>query len=550
MSSTPYRRGQLSAIGFLRWRLFVNTLRTTRGKLELVSRTFISLGFAIGGLGGSIGVAFVAYHFVANGKPEMLALLLWPIFFFWQVFPSAATAFANNPDSSDLLRFPLTYHSYFLIRVAYGLFDPAAALGSLWLTGMLVGIGIAQPVLLPWATLIVFTFALFNLLLTLMIFSWIERWLAQRRTREIFAVLFILTTLSFQLIGPMMHRLGGSRHPDAEKLLIALAPVQRMLPPGMAADAIAEVLHAALFRSLESFALLTICAVVVAGLLHLRLRAQFRGENLSEVPAQKQRKNRDRAYASWKLSALSPPVAAVLEKEIRYLLRSGPMLLTLIMPIFVLVVFRLGPLSAMHYSGGFTSNTPSMAFPAAAAYALLSITNLVFNTFGADGGGIQFFYASPVRFREIILAKNMTQGSILVFNTALAWIAVAYLYAAPALDITAATLIGLLFAAPLNFAIGNMLSIYAPKKRDFATFGRQNASQITVFASLGLQAVTVGIGAGAFLLAGFYGSYWIAAAIFFVLAAVSISGYIMSLRHIDQFALNHRETLMAELCRT
>ena len=44
-----------------------------------------------------------------------------------------ATAFTNNPDSAELLRFPLTYRSYFLIRLAYGYFDPASALGTLGL---------------------------------------------------------------------------------------------------------------------------------------------------------------------------------------------------------------------------------------------------------------------------------------------------------------------------------------------------------------------------------------------------------------------------------
>ena len=107
----------------------------------------------------------------------------------------------------------------------------------------------------------------------------------------------------------------------------------------------------------------------------------------------------------------------------RYLARSGPMLLTLIMPMFMLVIFRMGPLNAMHHSGGL-SRTPDMAFPGAAAYALLVLTNLVYNNFGADGGGIQFFYASPVHFRQIVLGKNLTHAAILVVNTVLAWIAV------------------------------------------------------------------------------------------------------------------------------
>src|SRR5437879_4795482 len=110
-----HTRGQLAAVADLRWQLFLNSLRTTRGKLELVSRVVVSLAFALGGFGGGVGMGAGAYYLVAKGKAEYLALFFWPILFFWQAFPLMATAFTNNPDSSDLLRFPLSYRSYFLI---------------------------------------------------------------------------------------------------------------------------------------------------------------------------------------------------------------------------------------------------------------------------------------------------------------------------------------------------------------------------------------------------------------------------------------------------
>jgi hypothetical protein len=190
-----------------------------------------------------------------------------------------------------------------------------------------------------------------------------------------------------------------------------------------------------------------------------------------------------------------------------------------------------------------------MAFPGAVAYAILVLTNLVFNSFGGDAGGIQFFYASPVNFRQIVLAKNLTHASILVANTVFAWIAVSYLYGAPRLAVTVATLAGLLFAAPLNFAAGNLLSIYTPKKRDFSSFGHQNVSQTTVLASFGVQILIVGLGVGAFTIARLYKNLWIATLLFLVLAAISIPLYLLVLRRLDRIALLRRETLVAELCR-
>jgi len=549
-----HRRGQLSAIADLRWRMFVNGLRSKRGKMELASRIIVTFAFAVGGVGGFIGMGVGAYFFLAQDNPQYLAVLFWPIFFFWQVFPVMATAFTNNPDSSELLRFPLGYRSYFAIRLAYGFFDPASALSSVALFGILIGGSIARPALFPWLLVVLLTFALFNLALMQAIFAWLERWLAQRRTREILGVLLILFAVSFQLIGPMMERLEKKPHPELGRATEIAVKVQAMLPPGLAADAIAQTSQAHYISGFVSLLLLGALTIAVGCLLHLRLRAQFHGENLSEAAAARPAAPVGQAQAprlGWELPGFSQSVAAVFEKEVRYLARSGPMLLTLVMPIFMLLIFRLGPMSSMHagHRPNFLARAPDMAFPAAAAYALLVLTNLVYNSFGGDSGGIQFFYASPVNFRQIVLGKNLTHAGILAANTALTWIAVAYFYGPPQPAVSIATIAGLLFAAPLNFTAGNLLSLYAPRKRDFATFGRQNVSQTTVLASLGVQIVIVAVGAAAFMFARYYGNLWIATAVFLLLSLISLPLYVIVLRRIDGIAIERRETLLAELCR-
>src|ERR1700733_8341310 len=229
--TTSIRGGQFTAIADLRLRMFLNSLRSKRGKMELASRLLITLVFVVGGIGGFTVATGFAWYFVSQNNAEYMALLLWPIFFFWQLFPVMSTAFTNNPDSADLLRFPLTYRSYFLIRLAYGFFDPASALGTVALTGILLGTTIARPLLFPWALLVLFTFALFNLVLMQTVFTWLERWLAQRRTREIMAVLFILAMFSFQLIGPLIGRFGRTPHPKLRRTIQVATKVQAVLLP-------------------------------------------------------------------------------------------------------------------------------------------------------------------------------------------------------------------------------------------------------------------------------------------------------------------------------
>ena len=85
----------------------------------------------------------------------------------------------------------------------------------------------------------------------------------------------------------------------------------------------------------------------------------------------------------------------------------------------------------------------------------------------------------------------------------------ALLYRAPSLKVTLATFAAILFAVPIDFAAGNLLSIYSPTKVEVYGFGRQRASLTTVLASFGIRGVLFG-GAGLMLLLSrLYGNIWI-----------------------------------------
>lgn len=550
LTFSPGTRAQLAAVARVRWQLFANSLRTIRGRLELVSHIFISLGFAIGGIGGLIASGVGAWYIISHGKAEWLAAILWPIFLFWQLFPVVATAFTDNFDSSNLLRFPLGFPAFFLIRVVYGSLEPATALGSLWLLGIAVGIGIAAPTLFLWSAIVLLVFAALNVLVARMIFSWVERWLAQRRTREILGVVFLLFMISFQLIGPMMNRYGNHSHPEALQFAQRILPLQRLLPPGLAATAIARVGQADFKIGLAALGMLFGYSFAIFWLLTIRLRAQFCGENLNEaavaeVSSQGQKIERP----GWNLPGIPGSTAAIFEKEIRYLSRSGPMIFTLIMPLFILFIFRLTPSTSGKASGSLLGRASDMAFPVGAAYALLILTNLVYNSFGADGGGIQMFFTAPVRFRSVIVAKNMAHSGILALEMILVWIGACLMFEPPAPAITLATIAGILFALPVNLAAGNLLSISSPKKVDYGTFGRQRASNTTVFASFGVQIVVVGLAALTLIATRAYGRIWLATVIFVALAAIAWFVFSLVLNHVDQAALGHREEMIAELTR-
>ena len=544
IANAPSTASEITAVAHFRYQLFRNSLRTLHGNVELFSRAVITLFYLIAGLGAGFGLGSAAWYFTFQHREESLAFLLWPIFFFWQLFPIMSTTYAESLDSTTLLRFPLTYWAYAVVRLLYGSLEPSTFMVLLWLVGMLVGIGCGNPSLLPWAALALLLFALTNILLTRMILAWIERWLAQRRTREILAVLLFLVMISFQLIGPLAGGYQGRSSPGFIFLATQLAGVQKALPPGLSAEAIASMSRGHTSRAIEALGLCSMYAAIFLWMLHWRLYAQYRGENLSETVTSDSRGNYA-ARAGWSVFGLAAPVAASFEKELRYLSRSGPMLLTLVMPIFMLLVFRVGP-TGRH---GFLMRTPALAFPIGAAYMLLMLSNLIYNSFGGESTGIQFLFASPARFRQIVLGKNLAHMTIFLLEMMIVWVAVCILYRPPALDVTVSTISAALFAAPVNLAMGNLLSIYSPKKIEYVTFGRQRASQTTVLASFAVQLSVLGLCALVLFLSRQYGGLWLATLVFLLLAALAFLGYFCVLDRVDKLALDRREVLISELGR-
>jgi ABC-2 type transport system permease protein len=550
MSTSRDARGQFAAVAKLRWQLFVNSLRTLRGRMELVSWVVVGLGFAGVGFGGAFALGSAALFFASQEHWEWLAALLWPVFLFWQLFPVMATAFTENFDSSNLLRFPLTYGTFFILRVAYGSLDPATALGCLWLMGIAVGIGLARPGLVPWAAIVLLAFAILNILIGRTVFAWVERWLARRRTREILGILFFLVILSIQFIVPLANHFNRGERTAMVRVVVEFLPVERLLPPGLAAAAIARAAQENFSSALASLLLLIAYGMAIAGLLHLRLRAQYRGENLGETSARSVvPRGKSVVRAGWGIPGVPPPVAAIVEKEFRYLSRSGPMLFTLMMPSVVLLIFRFTPSSSGN-PDAFLTRAPDLAFPVGAAYALLVLSNLVYNNFGADGAGVQFYFAAPVRFYQVQLAKNLTHGAVLALEAALVWMSVCLIFRPPSVGVTLATLSGILFALLVNLAVGNLLSVNSPKKIDFGTFGRQRASNTTVFASFGVQLVVFGLAAVVLLAARAYGRIWLATLLYLGLGVIAFVVYTVVLSRAEKEALANRETLIAELSRT
>ena len=361
-------RAQYAAFAEMRRSMFVNSLRSMRGSFEFGAKIVSVLVYLCLGLGLAFGLGYAAYGITADGKPEVLAVLTWSVFVLWQIVPVMVASFSEAVDLGGLLRFPLGFGSYTVLYLVFGLFDISTILGGLCLTGIWIGVGIARPALLPWAALVLAVFAAFNILLTRMIFAWIDRWLAQRRTREILSAVFLFLLLSLQLLNPAL-RTNTTKHGHrrdapivSQQTLMEANRAQAALPAGLAAASLKDAADGHPGGAASSVAWLALYAAGAGFLLCLRLWKEYRGENLSEAPARRSsaRTRTVRSDVGKRLagsaaasadaqtrSGSTGPVFAVFAKELRYLLRSGPMLYSLVAPLVILFVFRGG--SSSHF---------------------------------------------------------------------------------------------------------------------------------------------------------------------------------------------------------
>lgn len=539
--------GQLALIAGLRWRVFRNSLRTTSGWLDLLALLVASV---LGGafvVGVGVGLGFSAHIFVARGTPEFLALLLLGVFFFWQFVPLALASSTTGFDFRNLLRFPLRFPAFVLVNLAYALFDPAAVGALIWLACIATGIFLARPDLLGWTLVVLAVFAATNLLLSRMAFAWLERLLTRRRSREALVALFLLCLLSFQLFSAVGARWEKRIKPYATAAL----PAVLLLPPGLAGKALASATRGDLPAIAVSIAFLMAYGLAFGLLLHYRLRAQYLGEDLGESPAPvvvpAASSSSVISSASFASSFLPGPVAAVFEKELRYLYRNTVAGLTLVLPLILIIFFTISANAPRHRPGPLI-RWPEMAFPAAVAYMFLIVAPFVHNSFAFDGRGIQLLFVTPVRFRDVLLGKNLIFCLILLVETAAVWLMVSFTFRPPSLMIAAATLSGLVFAAFVHFIVGNWLSLVFPRRFEFGHF-RRRASGMSVLLGFGLQFLLLGLAALVTLWARWRGQMWIVPVVFLALSGIALPVYLATLDYSTRLALEKREVLTGQLSR-
>jgi hypothetical protein len=536
---------QIGLIGGLRWRMLHNNLRRKQNRLDLLG--LIIVGVLAGAV--VLGVCFAlfegAYDFVSSGRTTWLGLFFWAIFLWWQLSPIVVAGFGVSFDFRKLLRFPLSFGAFYVIGLAYGLADFTGLAAVCWLASVVSGALLAKLSLLLPLLIVTLLFVVFNVTLERLLGSWLERLLARRRSRELFFAGFILLMLSLQLLGPFLNRFGNSAGP----WLIRALPYFAYFPASLAGKGVGAASAGNFREFLLAAAGIACYAVFFGGLLWLRFSAQYRGEELSESQASERsiHKTVRRETPEGALSLMSPQIAAVIRKELRYLLRNGFAALVLFLPpILVFALISQG--SLFRFSGGKVVSL-ELFFPGLMGYIILILMAPAYNSFAYESTGVQTYFTAPLQFRDVFLGKNFVQVCLVVTELTLCIVALSYRIGLPSPPVFIATLAAITFTVIGQLSIANWSSLSFPRKLAFGQIHGQRQSGMAVLVAFGAQILLFGISSLVLALGRWTGDRWLPAKAFTLLAAAAIGGYISSLDALTSYAEKKKEKLIEALCR-
>ena len=469
---------QLGTLIWLKWRLLRNSLRSSRAVVNRVASILgmvIALSFALV-LALVLGlVAYTltqpeglgsAFHRTATRDvPESLSTE----FIFFSIFGVVYLMWATVPlslgggkqfEAGKLLMYPITLrklfivdfisefttlHSVFLVPAVFALCIGAGlGSGKLWITEIA-----AIPAILTGVAL--------SKWLSTIIGSLLRR--KRARGETLVAMLGVIFGLGTAVAGQVVPLLF--KHAESLRSL-------RWTPPGAAAfllvgNAASDgVAYIAAFLTLSAYAV----ALIVATYWIVRRSALgIEGRRKRKVIVES---GETAVYSGWHLPLLSNDLSAMVEKELRYLMRNAQVRMMALMPLLVIFIRlinsqRFGT-TRRGMSDSFLAYGSGLLLLGGVLYVFLILAGLSCNLFAFEEGGMRALILSPIDRRKILLGKNIVLTFLaLVFVTVLLILNTIIFR-----DITIGSLLFLalsfvIFAA-LSSTVGNWLSIRFPKR--------------------------------------------------------------------------------------
>jgi hypothetical protein len=475
---------QLKTLLWLKWKLFRNSLRSSKAVanrvasiLGMVAALALALVVAVGLGLAAFALTSPAIVAQATSSRTRAGGLPSAEFIFFSIFALSYLMWATLPlsigsnrqfEPGRLLMYPISLRKLFAIDFVSEVthLQSIFAIPSIIAMGVGAGLGSGRLGLALLATVPVSVFGLaLSKWLSIALGSLIRR----RRTRgeTLLALVGVIAGLGGALVGQLAPAL--LKHKDSFRGL-------RWTPPGAAAVALTTGLredgmgqYLLALAILTGYTLLLIVATYwIAQRAVLGGRGRRRSASASRIATKE-------IYTGWDLPLVSAQLSAVIEKEVRYVMRNAQLRMMVLMPLLLIVV-RLMNTNRMNdevregagsFANEFLVYGEGLMASGGVLYVFLILTGLSCNQFAFEDAGMRSLILSPVNRRTILEGKNIAMTIVaLVFSVAL--LIINHLVFR---DLTPGVLLFVVlcfitFAAMMSL-IGNWLSIHFPKRMKF-----------------------------------------------------------------------------------
>jgi hypothetical protein len=476
---------QLLTLIWLKWRLFRNSLRSSKAVFNQLASILGLLAALVLALIVAVGLGFAAYVLT---NPEISEMLRRPgprgrppesfsgefiifsifalIYLMWATVPLSIGS-SKQFDVGKLLLYPITLRKLFALDFLSEIttLPSIFAIPAIVATCIGAGVGSGNLTLALLATIPAIAF---GLALSKWLSTTIGSVVRRRRARgeTIIALVGAIAGLGGALAGQVVPALIK----NAESL-----EVLRWTPPGAAAVLIDRNISNDLASYILAFLLLTAyTAILVSGAYWIARRAVLGLEGKRRRQAALPTKESLAGYTGWELPLLSAELSAVVEKELRYAMRNAQLRMLALMPL-ILIIIRL--LNAKSFGSGISSTggeatdfftyAGGLIATGGILYIFLLLTGVSCNLFAFEEGGMRTLILSPLQRWKILVGKNIAVITLaLVFSALLLFINAVVFGDIDASILLFVSLSFVCFAA-LTSMIGNWFSISFPKRMQF-----------------------------------------------------------------------------------
>jgi len=556
---------QLFTLIWLKWRLFRNSMRSSKA---VVNRVASILGVVLAitlALIVAIGFGFGAYALTSPEigfeafrarNPDRAAeipsaeFILFSLFalcyLFWAIIPISMGS-SRQFEPGHVLLYPISLRRLFAID----LLSEVASLQSIFAIPAILAIGIGAGLgsgNLLRAMLITIIAIAFGVALAKGVSTSVGALLRKKRTRgeTLLALIGVVVGVGGALFGQIAPALF--RHFDS-------LPALRFTPPG----AIAHALTRGLLRGETAGYVLTLTTLVAYTVVLIILtfwlarRAIMGGGKRKRKRAVAQQP-RDENYTGWEVPLVSPELSAILEKELRYISRNAQVRMMALMP-FILLIVRLinrRNFSSRDMGGGnslatdFFTYGEGLILTIGILYSFLILSGLYCNQFAFEHAGMRSLILSPVDRTKVLIGKNLAT-SLVVLILSVALIVLNHLVFG---DVTRGALLFaglsfLVFAAMLS-VMGNWFSVRFPKTMKFGKSSNvSGVVGVLLIPMIGLLTLPPLAAVAAGFVAG---SLFVVYVTLGVLAALSIGFYVLIIASQGE-ALERRELAILEVVK-